>query len=390
MNDSTHGYRQACTTLYFTPPPIAAVGDSLENVGTPALLIDFDAFNLNLHRMADLAQKYQVTLRPHAKAHKSTSIAQLQIDVGAKGICCQKLSEAYPFAAAGIKDIFISNEFMGVDKIGMAIELAKRVSLSVCVDHVAQTSALGLAAGKAGVNINVLIEVDVGQGRCGVTTVDDLLAILAEINRHASLKFHGLQAYHGGIQHLVSWQGRREAAQISAQRTAYYIKQLEERGVKCPVITGGGTGTVEFDAASGVYTEIQPGSYIFMDAQYGANSWQGELQLQHSLFIASTIMSTTRPGRIICDVGLKGLAVDAGLPVFSMQHAFEGLQYIAANDEHGIIEVQNTKQPDFLGKKVYLIPGHCDPTVNLYDRYVVFSNGEIKALWNIEARGFSQ
>lgn len=383
--------------MNFIPPPIAVVGDTLLNVGTPALLIDLNAFNDNIHRMAELAKKYQVNLRPHAKAHKSTAIAQIQIDAGANGICCQKLSEAYPFAAAGIKDIFISNEFVGADKISMAIDLARRVNLSVCVDHVAQAAALGLAAKGAGVRINVLAEVDAGQGRCGVTRIDELLILLDEITRHNSLKFQGLQAYHGGIQHLVSWEGRRAAAQVSAQKAFYYIQQLDQRGVQCAVITGGGTGTAEFDAASGVYTEIQPGSYIFNDVHYGANSWQGEFQPQHSLFILSTIMSTAmntvRAGRIICDVGLKGVAVDSGLPVlsaFSSERSLANAKYIAANDEHGIIEIQETGNGDLLGKKVGLIPGHCDPTVNLYDRYVVFSNGRVEALWDIEARGLSR
>lgn len=376
--------------MHFHLPPIAAIGDPLEHVGTPALLIDLDPFNSNIQQMAELAKKSRVALRPHAKAHKSTAIAKVQIAAGAVGICCQKLSEAYPFAAAGIDDIFISNEFVGVDKVDMAIDLARRVNLSVCVDHIAQVIALGHAATEAGVHINVIIEVEVGQNRCGVDRVDEVLVLLDEIARHASLKFVGLQAYHGGIQHRVSWQERRAAAQISAQKAAHYVQQLDERGVKCAVVTGGGTGTAEFDAASGVFTEIQPGSYVFMDAQYGANGWREEFRPQHSLFIASTVMSTAKPGRIICDVGLKGVAVDSGLPIPSARHVNENLSYIAANDEHGIIEVKKSETGDLIGKKIYLIPGHCDPTVNLYDQYVVFRNDRVEALWNIEARGLSQ
>jgi len=376
--------------LDFYPPPLAAIGDPLERVVTPALLIDLDALNSNITQMAELAKKYQVALRPHAKAHKSTAIAKRQIDAGAIGICCQKLSEAYPFAAAGIKDIFISNEFVGTDKVRMAIELAKRVNLSVCVDHIAQAAALGVAAKEAGVAITVLIEVEVGQGRCGVSKMDDLLIVLDEIARHTSLTFGGLQAYHGGIQHCVSWQARRAAAQISAQKAAAYVKQLDGRGIKCEVVTGSGTGTAEFDAASGVFTEIQPGSYVFMDAQYGANVWQEEFRPKHSLFIASTVMSTAKSGRIICDAGLKSLAVDSGLPVLSARHTEENFSYIAANDEHGIIELQKSNNVDLLGQKIILIPGHCDPTVNLYDQYVVLRDEQVEALWDIEARGLSQ
>jgi D-threonine aldolase len=340
--------------------------------------------------MAELASRHGVALRPHAKAHKSVAIAKIQIDAGATGICCQKLSEAYPFAAAGIEDIFISNEFVGADKVSMAIDLAKRVKLSVCVDHIDQVVALGRAAKDAGVSITVLIEVEVGQGRCGVSRADEVFVLLDEIARHTSLNFGGIQAYHGGIQHRAGWQERREAAQISAQKAASYVQQLDNRGVQCTVITGSGTGTAEFDAASGVFTEIQPGSYVFMDAHYSANVWRKEFHPKNSLFIASTVMSTAKPGRIICDAGLKSVAVDSGLPIKSARHRDESMNYIAANDEHGIIEIQKSETEDLLGKKIYLIPGHCDPTVNLYDQYVVFKNDRVEALWDIEARGLSR
>lgn len=372
-------------------PPFASIDDPLERVGTPALLIDLDAFESNVSQMAALARKHGVALRPHAKAHKSVAIAKAQIEAGAVGICCQKLSEAYPFAAAGIRDIFVSNEFVGDDKVRMAVELARHTNLSVCVDHPAQVSALGTAARKAGVGIVVIPEVDVGQGRCGVTDIEDLLGLIDLIARHDSLKFGGIQAYHGGIQHRVPWEERRDAARRSADRAGHYVQQLEARGVKCAVVTGGGTGTAEFDAASGVFTEIQPGSYIFMDAQYGANSWQGEFQPRHSLFIASTVMSTARQGRVVCDVGLKGVAVDSGLPVISRSRSHEKMKFIAANDEHGIIELQ---QPDAgrdrLGEKIYLVPGHCDPTCNLYSQYVAYRKGRVEALWDIEAQGLSR
>lgn len=212
--------------------------------------------------------------------------------------------------------------------------------------------------------------------------------LLDEIANHRSLKFGGIQAYHGGIQHRRTWQERREAAQLSAEKAASYVQQLEERGIKCDVVTGSGTGTAEFDAASGVFTEIQPGSYLFMDAHYGALEWREEFCPRHSLFIASTVMSTARTDRIICDVGLKGVAVDSGLPILSARHVGEKLNYISANDEHGIIETPTSV--GWLGKKIFLIPGHCDPTVNLYDQYVVFRNDKVEGLWDIEARGLSR
>jgi D-threonine aldolase len=376
--------------LSLTPLPIPKTGMLLEQVGTPALLLDLDAFESNLQSMAKLAQGHHVALRPHAKAHKSVAIANVQMGHGAIGICCQKLSEAYPFAAAGIKNILISNQFVGADKVAMAIELAKHVNLSVCVDHPVQIKSLGLAAEEARVRITVLPEVDIGQGRCGVTNPDDLMALIDCITQYGALHFGGIQAYHGGAQHIASWHERKEAAQRAADTAAAYVGHLDVRGIRCKTVTGSGTGTAEFDAASGVYTELQPGSYAFMDRHYGSLEWQGKLQLQHSLFIASTIMSTAHQGRAVCDVGLKGLSVDSGMPAVHATGGTPSLHYIAANDEHGILEIKEGSIHDRLGDRIMLIPGHCDPTVNLYSQLVGFRKDVVECIWDIDARGLSQ
>ena len=370
-----------------TPPPPARPGNALHQVSTPALLLDLDALASNVIAMADWARKNQVALRPNAKAHKSVAIAQAQIAQGAVGICCQKLSEAYPFAAAGIQDILISNQFVGQSKVAMAMELAAHVDLSVCVDHPAQVAALGLAAKASGTRLTVLAEVDVGQGRCGVSHADDLMRLVEAIAQHDALRFGGIQAYHGGAQHIASWAERRTVAQGAADIAASYLLHLERRGIRCVTVTGSGTGCAEFDAARGIYTELQPGSYVFMDRHYESLEWQGELRFKNSLFIASTIMSTAQKGRAICDVGLKGLAVDAGMP---RVHAPSDLQYLAANDEHGILHITQHPERDRLGEQILLVPGHCDPTVNLYAQYVGYRHDTVKCLWPIDARGYSQ
>jgi len=370
-------------------PAQAYWGDPLASVSTPALMLDLDAFESNLAGMAALARRHGVALRPHAKAHKSSEIAKRQMAAGATGICCQKLSEAYPFVAAGITDIHISNEFVGPRKVRMAVELARRAALSVCVDHVAQVDALGSAAAEAGVSLVILPEIDIGQGRCGVTRFAELAALVERVSRHASLRFGGLQAYHGGIQHEASAEQRRTAAAVAAEKTAQHVAYLASLGVACPVVTGGGTGTAEFDMQTGVYTEIQPGSYIFMDRHYGGIEWQGMWQPRHSLFIATTIMSTAKPGIAVCDVGLKGVAVDSGLPI--VQPGRHGaLQYAAANDEHGILRTASDDRRDRLGEQLLLIPGHCDPTANLYNQYVCFRGERVEDVWDIDARGLSQ
>lgn len=375
-------------------PPIAVAGQNLAEIHTPALLVDLDAFEANVQAMAGLARQYGVLLRPHAKAHKSSAVALAQVAAGATGICCQKLSEAYPFVNAGIRDIHISNQFIGPQKMAMAAELARHVRLSVCVDHPEQIVQLAAAAAAAGVTITVLPEIDIGQGRCGVASEAALLALARQIPEHAALRFGGVQAYHGGIQHACGWKSRKHYASQAAATTARYVEHLASHGISCPVVTGGGTGTAEFDAASGVYTEIQPGSYVFMDAHYGANNWDGVLALRHSLFIVSTIMSTAKQGQAVCDVGLKGVAVDSGLPCIAAGQHAERFSYVAANDEHGILKAKpadSMQHPaDPLGQCLLLIPGHCDPTCNLYAHYVGFRNGVVEQLWQIDARGLSQ
>ena len=370
-------------------PSVARVGDPLASVSTPALLLDLDAFEFNLCNMAALARRNGLALRPHAKAHKSSTISRAQIAMGAVGICCQKLSEAYPFVRAGIDNIHISNEFVGADKVAMAVELAGLITLSICVDHVAQVDAIGKAASAAGVTIIVMPEVDVGHGRCGVDSNEALAALVDRIAAYPGLQFGGLQAYNGGIQHLATWEQRRLEAARSADRTAQYIRFLEARGVASPVVSGAGTGTVEFDVASGVYTEMQPGSYIFLDGHYGSNEWAGEYMPQHGLFILSTIMSTAKPHKAVCDVGLKGVAVDSGLPRVRAGDYEDKLRYVSANDEHGILQVAADDMRDHLGDRVMLVPGHCDPTCNLHDQFVCFRGDVVEAIWEIDARGLS-
>jgi D-serine deaminase-like pyridoxal phosphate-dependent protein len=379
------------------------VGDTLQQISTPALVLNLDTFDENVAQMAALAGQHGVALRPHAKAHKCSTIALKQMTQGAVGVCCQKLSEAYPFAAHGINSIHISNEFFGADKLIMAVDLAQRVKLSVCVDHVAQIAAIGTAATEAGVHITVFPEIDAGQGRCGVAQPEALMTLVEAIAQHSSLSLGGLQSFHGGVQHKPDWNERREGSLKSAEFTARFVQFLEARGIPCPVVTGGGTGSAEFDVACGVYTEIQPGSYIFMDGHYSANRGPGnEGQApnrglpsigstpRNSLFILSTIMSTSKPGRAVCDLGLKGVSVDSGLPKVRAEDKLAELRYITANDEHGILELPAGFTSDLLGERLLLVPGHCDPTANLYQQYVGYRNGVVECLWDIDARGLSQ
>jgi D-serine deaminase-like pyridoxal phosphate-dependent protein len=376
-------------------PPAARPGDALAAIDTPALVLDLDAFERNLAAMQAAADAAGVALRPHAKAHKTPAIALAQLQRGAVGICCQKVSEALPFLQAGVADIHISNQVAGPAKAALLARLALHGRFSVCVDHAQQLADLALATAACGSQLAVFIEIDIGQGRCGVAGADAVLQLLDVLALHAQLRFGGLQAYHGGVQHVRGHAERRGAAQRAAERTAAVVAALAAAGVPCPVVTGGGSGSVEFDLAGGVYTELQPGSYVFMDGDYGRNQSGAALRFDHSLFVASTVMSVGDAGagraRCILDAGLKSLAVDSGLPTVWQQGAASStLGYAAANDEHGIVHLADGAAPPPLGSQLLLVPGHCDPTLNLHDALVTVRGGVVQGLWPVAARGLSR
>ncbi len=372
----------------------AQPGDALSAVDTPALLLDLDAFERNVARMQSAADAAGVALRPHAKAHKCVAIAQAQLKAGAVGICCQKVSEAVPFVEAGIPDILISNEVVGEAKTRLLAELAGRARMSVCVDHAQQVEALARACGQAGSQLELLVEINIGQDRCGVADAPAVLRLLDAIDRHPGrLRFKGLQAYQGALQHVRSAEARREAVVRATERARTVLQALEGQGVHCETVTGGGTGSATFDLELGLYTELQPGSYVFMDADYGRNALPDErLRFEHSLLLASTVMSEGTGDRVVLDAGLKSLSAESGLPwVWQDGEPSAQLDYVSANDEHGILQIRQPGGPrPRLGEQILLVPGHCDPTLNLHDELVAHRQGQVTALWAIEARGFSR
>ncbi|WP_244214590.1 DSD1 family PLP-dependent enzyme [Cupriavidus plantarum] len=395
--------RDPLDAVSLTLPAAACPGQSVDDIDTPSLVLDLDAFEANLDRMQAAADAAGIQLRPHAKAHKCPDISLAQIARGAVGVCCQKVSEALPFVAAGVMDIHISNEVAlnaaNPAKADLLAQLARHARLSVCVDDVAQIDALAAACERADSRLDVFVEIDVGQGRCGVADGPAALGLAQRIAGFERLHMRGLQAYHGGIQHLRDWNERRDAAAKAAARTAAVVAALRAAGVECEVVTGGGSGSVEFDLQSGVYTEIQPGSYVFMDADYASNAYTGTMRFSHGLFIASTVMSVAAGDRVIVDAGLKSMAVDSGLPwVWDAEVGApsRALDYVAANDEHGIVKpsgpaaVPASSPLPTLGSRVMLVPGHCDPTLNLYDEVVCVRAGVVEAVWPISARGFSR
>ena len=369
-----------------TPP--ARVGDAVDAIDTPALVLELDAFEASLARMADFVRGSRVRLRPHAKSHKCPEIAKRQVALGAVGICAQKTSEAEAFVDAGIGDVLVSNEVVGRAKLDRLARLAKRAKVSVCCDDAANARDISAAARAAGSTLDVLIEVDVGQHRCGVEPGEPAAALAKEIASLPGLRFAGLHAYHGGAQHLRSVKERRAAIEGAAALARATKWLIQSRGIPCPTVTGAGTGTFPFERSSGVYDEIQPGSYVFMDADYNRNAWADPAEsfpkFEQSLFVLATVMSTPAPDRAVVDAGLKASSIDSGMPTLV---GWPGVEYAKASDEHGVLAIAAGTLGPSLGERVRLVPGHCDPTVNLYDWIVCVRAGRVEALWPIAARG---
>jgi len=366
-----------------TVPP-AEPGASLRDIETPALLVDLDAFEHNLQRMTFAVRGAKVRLRPHAKSHKCPEIALRQIQAGAVGVCCQKVSEAEAMVDGGVRDVFVSNEIVGQRKLARLAELAKRARVSVCVDNAANVAALEAAAAEAGVTLDVLIELNVGADRCGVEPGAAALKLAQAVTATAHLRFAGIHAYQGAAQHMRTVTDRRAAIALAVRKARATRTLLEESGIAVEIVTGAGTGTFPFEAASNVYNEIQPGSYIFMDADYNANDWSDLPKFEQSLYVLTTVMSTPAPDRVVVDAGLKASSVDSGMPQVAR---WEGVEYVKASDEHGVLKVAAGAQAPRLGDRLRLVPGHCDPTVNLYDWIVCMRGERVEAVWPITARG---
>ena len=367
---------------YYTP---ARIGMSLADVDTPALILDLDAFEGNLKLLQQSLAGRTIKVRPHAKSHKCPEIALRQMALGAVGACCQKVSEAEAMVDGGVGDVLIANEVVGAAKIARLTALAQRAKIAVCADHADNVAALDAAAGEAGVRLDVLVEVNVGANRCGVEPGAPAFKLAQQIHTCKNLRFAGLQAYQGGAQHLRKTEERRAAIEAAGEKVKSTTALLAQAGIPCERVTGAGTGSYMFEAASNIWHELQAGSYIFMDADYAKNDWteSGIPRFEHSLFVWTSVMSTPAPDRAICDAGLKASSIDSGMPrVFDTP----GVEYTRASDEHGVLKLSvGVSLP--LGHKLKLVPGHCDPTVNLYDHYVCVRKGRVEALWPIAARG---
>ena len=379
------------------------IGQSVEAIDTPALVLDLDAMKRNLARMAEFARKHDIRWRPHAKMHKSSALAKLQMQAGAVGVCVQKTSEAEAMVAGGVNNVYISNEVISPHKLARVAALshmlaAEHGQLAIAVDSAEGVTRLAQAMNErraaTGIPavIDVFVEIDVGQGRCGVRPGQPAVALVHEIRKHPALRFAGLQAYQGRAQHLRSPQERREAIGGVVQDVEGTRKLIEAEGIAVDLVTGAGTGSFVLEAASGVFGELQAGSFLFMDNDYAKNERDpAQPQFEHALFIKTQVMSA-HAEHSVCDAGHKSHAIDSGMPAV---HAFGSgveLEYFNGGDEHGILRrTRPGAELPALGRTLWLIPGHCDPTVNLHDAMIGVTGGlkagKVERIIRVDARG---
>ncbi|ABD55521.1 3-hydroxy-D-aspartate aldolase BhcC [Jannaschia sp. CCS1] len=359
------------------------------DIQTPCLVLDLDALERNIKKMGDYAREHGMRHRVHGKMHKSVDVAKLQEELGgACGVCCQKVSEAEVFARGGIKDVMVSNQVTDPQKIDRLARMPKfGARVLCCVDDPANVADLSAAAVKHGTQIEALVEIDCGAGRCGVTTTQEVVNIAKMIDAAEGLKFAGIQAYQGAMQHLDSYDERASKTQVAIDMVEDAIAGLKANGLECDIVGGGGTGSYYFESNSGAFNELQCGSYAFMDADYGRildkdGKRIDDGEWENALFILTSVMSHAKADKAIVDAGLKAQSVDSGLPTI---YGRDDVEYVKCSDEHGVV-----MDPDGVlnvNDKLRLVPGHCDPTCNVHDWYVGVRGGKVETLWPVSARG---
>ncbi|MDB5929823.1 MAG: putative threonine aldolase [Polaromonas sp.] len=392
-----------------TSPHAQLVGKPVHDIDTPALVIDLDAMKRNLGRMSEFAKKHHIRWRPHAKMHKSVLLAKMQIRAGAIGICVQKTAEAEIMVAGGIHNIYISNQVIAKSKLARVAMLTQAVAphggqIAIAVDSLegvtrlaeamteARTTARNNGMSSAPTVIDVFVEIDIGQARCGVDSGVAAVMLALEIRKHPALRFAGLQAYHGKAQHIRSAQERRVAIASAVDAVVMTRQFIESKGIQAGLVTGSGTGSMVLEAASGVYGELQAGSFMFMDADYAQNERDpAQPQFEQALYVKTQVISV-HSDHVVCDAGHKSHAIDSGMPKVHFFGAQSELDYFNGGDEHGILRCAagSTRLPG-LGQMLWLVPGHCDPTVNLHDVMIGVKgglrHGTVDRLISVDARG---
>ena len=353
---------------------------------TPVLLLDLDGLERNIARMAQFVHARGVQLRPHVKTHKSVAIARRQVAAGAVGVCCATLGEAETMAAAGIPGVLITSPIVTVGKINRLVALAGRAApgaVMVVVDHPRNVDDLAAAAAALPHPLNVLVDFRAGYDRTGAADAASVVALARQVAGHPSLRLRGLQAYAGNLQHIKE-RGQRAAATAAVRASIQaVIAAAAQAGIAFDIVTGAGTGSHDLDADGSVFTELQAGSYVFMDGEY--SEVLADAAFDIALFVQAAVVSVNHPDWVTVDGGTKVFATDSGLPVVA-HGARPGSRYVFAGDEHGKLVGPASERPE-LGERLEFVTSHCDPTINLHGVYHVVRGDTLVDIWPVDARG---
>ena len=359
---------------------------------TPALLLDLDRFERNIRKMAAHVKAAGKKLRPHAKTHKCPEIALRQVAAGAVGVCVAKVGEAEVMAAAGVRNLLITTEVVGPEKIGRLLGvLDRQPETLVVVDHPDNVRELGQAMERAGRVLNVLVDVDVGGRRTGVEPGEPALELARAVRHEPALNLRGLQGYAGQCAHVAGFEERQRASRRWMARLMKTRELFEKHGLPVDIVSGGSSGTFNIDSELEGLTELQSGSYCVMDLDYrriGGKGGSAYDDFEMALTVLTTVISVPSADMAMIDAGLKAFSTDK--PFVPEAVEWPGLEYSWAGDEHGRLTVTEPARLPRLGDRIEFFPPHCDPTVNLYDRIYAMRGDKVEAVWPVAARGRSQ
>jgi D-serine deaminase-like pyridoxal phosphate-dependent protein len=355
-------------------------GTPKEKLDTPALLIDLPVMEANIEKMARFFRDKPAKLRPHFKTVKSPILARKQVEAGAIGICCAKVGEAEVAAEGGIKDIFITNQVIGPAKIARLISLCRLADMKVAADNPQNMKELSDAAIAAGVKVGVLVEVNTGMARCGVEPGRPTVELARAIARSPGLVFKGVMGYEGHCVNIVDYEERVNKTTQSLKLLLDTKAAVEKAGLPVEIVSAGGTGTYMITGAYPGVTEVEAGSYVFMDGAYRKVLHDFEC----ALTVLTTVISRPRKGVAICDLGRKSISNDMGTPTVVYPN---GAILVGLSEEHGQLELTGEAEKLKVGDRIEVLPSHGDTTINIHSHYFAMRNGVLEAVWEIAGRG---
>lgn len=365
--------------------------DGRDRLATPALIVDLDALEGNLAAVAERCRASGVALRPHVKGHKCVELGRRQLASGAIGLSCTTLAEAELMVTAGAESLLITSPVIGRVRTSRLSALASRVAdIIVAVDDYESLAPLAGIRTASGQLLRILVDLDVGQRRTGVPVdnIDDVASLAGATAASPGLSFAGLQAYYGHLQAIPLFAERAEKARAAQAQIALCVARLAANGLAPQIVSGGGTGTLLVDTVSAPFTEVQPGSYPFLDAQYQREELtpDGTSILRGSLLVRGRVVSASQRDRVTIDIGMKAASTDGGPPLL-VAPADVDAEYVFAGDEHGFLLIAEGSRRPRLGESVELIPSHCDTTTNLHAAIHAVRGQKLEAIWPIGARG---